>query len=111
MALNYLDGKNLCDCDTDGHVLLVAWSGGQCADLFITDDDHLLFLVIFANEHGRDLQSLFSRGGVNYQTCFCKITNNSFIGFLNSNKAYHALRDFITSNNISQIEVSFSEMN
>lgn len=48
-------------------------------------------------------------GGVNYQTCFCKITNGSFIGFLNSNKEYHVLRDFITSNDISEIEVSFPE--
>ncbi|EAX6577002.1 hypothetical protein BHS57_22245 [Salmonella enterica] len=109
MALNYLDGKNLCDCDTDGHALLVARSGGQSTDLFITDDDHLRFLVIFANEHGRDLQSLFSRGGVNYQTCFCKITDGSFKGFLNSNKKYHYWRDFITSNDISEIEVSFPE--
>ncbi|EAX9402770.1 hypothetical protein GZ353_004043 [Salmonella enterica] len=109
MALNYLDGKNLCDCDTDGHALLVARSGGQSTDLFITDDDHLRFLVIFANEHGRDLQSLFSRGGVNYQTCFCKITDGSFKVFLNSNKECDALRDFITSNDISEIEVSFPE--
>lgn len=43
MALNYLDGKNLCDCDTDKHALLVASSGGQCAEVFITDDDHLSF--------------------------------------------------------------------
>ncbi|ECW9289666.1 hypothetical protein AF750_21910 [Salmonella enterica subsp. enterica serovar Enteritidis] len=73
MALNYLDGKNLGDCDTDGHALLVAWIGGQCTDLFITDDDHLRFLVIFANEHGRDLQSLFSRGGLIIKHAFAKL--------------------------------------
>lgn len=109
MSLNYLDGKNLCDCDTDRHALLVAGSGGQCADLFITDNDHLRFLVVFANEYGRDLQSLFSRDGFYYQTCFCKIANSSFISFLNSNKKYHAFRDFIAINDISEIEVSFPE--
>ncbi|WP_421637181.1 hypothetical protein [Enterobacter ludwigii] len=109
MALNYLDGKTLDDCDTDGHALIVAGYGELRADLLITDYEDLRFLVIFANEYGRDLQSVFNRRGFDYLTCNCNISNETLRDFLNSKSEYLELWGFIVRNEISWIEISFPE--
>lgn len=109
MTLNYLAGKSLGDCDTDSHALLIGWNNQRKDELFVTNDEELRFLVTLVSEYGQDLQSLFSRGGFDYLTCFCNMqeADDSLRETLAEKKDWYKLCYFFINN--QWVEISFPE--